>query len=240
MRLRLEKQGQGENPGSWGAPKLNTVLDLIDDATDGITTKQIMASGQIILQANTYAVDEARRRVLRLTGSLPGPVDVVVPAVEKVLLVDDKTTRGGHALRIGISGGPWLALVAGMQWVYCDGSVCTSDRTATGAALLQAADIGAARAAIGAVSQAQLPSPPPPLPPIPKMPGAGATDLLTANAGEYLTLPAGGTWEWDTLYINTATGGIGARACGVNAGGTVISTVVTTGFRHLCKVWRIA
>ena len=82
-RNRLEKQAAGENLNTWGAPKLNTVLDLVDASLDGWTTKAL--TGNTTLSSANYSADEARSRVLKFTGT--GSFVVTIPAVEKVYLV---------------------------------------------------------------------------------------------------------------------------------------------------------
>ncbi|MBP2311884.1 hypothetical protein [Azospirillum soli] len=118
-RLRLEKQGTGENLNTWG-DRLNTALDLLDEAVGGV--EPITIGGVVtVLTSTNYASDQARNAVLVLTGTLTANSTVTIPSVEKVYLVVDDTTRAGFTLTIKTSGGSGYALRPGPQVVYCDG-----------------------------------------------------------------------------------------------------------------------
>lgn len=117
-RNRLEKQGAGENSNTWGAPKLNTVLDLVDASLDGLTTKAL--TGNYSLTSTNYAADESRNRVLRFTGT--GSFTVTIPSVEKWYIVDNQTTG---TLTITTGSGTTAALPTGLlSVVACDGTNC--------------------------------------------------------------------------------------------------------------------
>lgn len=82
-RNRLEKQGTGENTGTWGS-KLNTAtIDLIDAALDGRTAFSL--SGSKTLTSTNYAADESRMRFLDITGGTGGTV--TIPSLEKWYLI---------------------------------------------------------------------------------------------------------------------------------------------------------
>jgi hypothetical protein len=114
-RLRLEKQGAGENNNTWGAPKLNTVLDLIDQAISGRTA--ISLNGNISLTATNYAADQARTMFLDITGT--GGF-ITIPGVEKLYLVRNATT--GNVILT--TGGTTNASVppGDSRWVMSDGT----------------------------------------------------------------------------------------------------------------------
>lgn len=87
-RNRLEKQGTGENTGTWGS-KLNTAtIDLIDAALDGRTAFSL--SGSKTLTSTNYAADESRMRFLDITGGTGGTV--TIPSLEKWYLVRNAAT----------------------------------------------------------------------------------------------------------------------------------------------------
>lgn len=114
-RNRLEKQGAGENNNTWGAPKLNTVLDLVDAALDGITT--ISASGATTLTSVNYAADTARPRILNITAV--GPVTITIPSLEKWYIVRAATV---NAL-VTTGGATTATVIAGdIALVFCDGA----------------------------------------------------------------------------------------------------------------------
>lgn len=115
-RNRLEKQAAGENSNTWGAPKLNTVIDLLDASLDGLTTKAL--TGNYSLTSTNYADDESRKRVLRFTGT--GTFTVTIPGVEKWYIVDNQCT-GDLTITTG-SGTTGVVQPGVMTVVTCDGT----------------------------------------------------------------------------------------------------------------------
>jgi hypothetical protein len=97
--------------------------------------------------------------------------------------------------------------------------------TATGTALIRAADAAAGRTAINAV-----------VPPT-QSAGLGQWATLTSAVGAALVLPAGGTWAYSATRYSSGTAT--NAAAGVAAGGTSVVAAVAgqnwTGF-----AWRVA
>jgi hypothetical protein len=100
--------------------------------------------------------------------------------------------------------------------------------TAVGASVFTAADAAAARATIGA-------------PPTPQggTGGPGQNYAIQTVAGGVLTLPAGGTWQWNALAFNSSTGAYLSAAAGTNIGGNAIAGP-NTNVTHLAFVWRLS
>jgi hypothetical protein len=118
---RLEKQGTGDNSGTWG-DRLNTnVIDLLDEAIDGVNTKSATGSGDITLSTANGSTDEARHKVQVFTGTPVANRNVIVPAVEKLYVIDNQTDA--FALVIKTSGGSGVTVSNGEKAiVYCDGT----------------------------------------------------------------------------------------------------------------------
>jgi len=100
-RLRLEDQGDGENSGTWGQ-RTDQNMNMLDEAMDGFL--EVPAASGVTLTALNATTDQSRQRVLKFTGVMAGPQDVVCPAVEKHYIVWNATTGTG-ALTIKPSGG---------------------------------------------------------------------------------------------------------------------------------------
>lgn len=123
-RNRFTQPGYGAYPESWGEPVLNGVLGLIDESADGLAEIDLSGLGGAVrpLLAADGLGDEARCRVLRLTGAPTAPVQVVLPAVEKLVLAVNATTTGFPvaltctASSIGVAL-PWQD----SAWIGCDG-----------------------------------------------------------------------------------------------------------------------
>jgi hypothetical protein len=114
-RLRLEKQGAGENSNTWGT-KLNTLFDLLDHAVAGITSFTL--SGSKTLSSNNYAADEARGLILNITSGTGGTV--TIPNSEKAYLVRNATS-GSVIITTG-SGTTVTIPTLTSTWVFCEGS----------------------------------------------------------------------------------------------------------------------
>lgn len=89
-RLRLNKQGTGDNTNTWGTTLNGQVFDLLDEAIGGVET--ISLTGNKTLTATNYASDEARNFGLKFTdGGLASAPTVTLPSVEKVYFIINDT-----------------------------------------------------------------------------------------------------------------------------------------------------
>lgn len=111
-RNRFEKQGTGENVNSWGVRLNQNGLDLIDSALDGVVSFTL--SGNKTLTSSNFSADEARMRVINVTGGTGGTI--TVPSVEKYYLVRNAAagpvyiTTGGGAQAMIAPGSINIAL----------------------------------------------------------------------------------------------------------------------------------
>jgi hypothetical protein len=94
-RIRLEKQGDGENANTWGLKLNQNVIDLVDEAVAGFETISIDGLSSATLTSNDGTVDQSRNMGLRFTGTLAADCTVVAPSSEKVYFVGNDTI-GGH------------------------------------------------------------------------------------------------------------------------------------------------
>ncbi len=119
-RNRFNKQGTGDNTGTWGGVLNAQVFDILDEALDGVTT--LTVSGNATLTSSNYVTDQARRRVLKLTGSPSASYIITVPSVEKFYFVINQSNA---AQSIKTSGGVAYSVPAGeARAVACDGTDC--------------------------------------------------------------------------------------------------------------------
>lgn len=82
-RLRLEKQGSGENSNTWGDKLNEAVFDLLDESIAGVLSFSL--SGAKTLTSANYDEDEARNAVINVTGGTGGTI--TIPSVQKSYLV---------------------------------------------------------------------------------------------------------------------------------------------------------
>jgi microcystin-dependent protein len=102
----------------------------VDEALDGVTT--IPITGDVVLTSSNYVTDQARKRVLRLTGSPGASYIVTIPGVEKYYVVHN-TTSSPQQLR---AGGLAATVPANtLTYVYCDGTDCFAPGATINAAI---------------------------------------------------------------------------------------------------------
>ena len=94
-RIRLEKQGDGENPNSWGDILNQNVIDLLDDAVGSYVTVGTSGAAMPLnttLTTNDGTGDEARAATLELQGVIvsASAVNIVLPTTSKTYVVHNK------------------------------------------------------------------------------------------------------------------------------------------------------
>jgi microcystin-dependent protein len=118
-RNRFNKQGTGDNSGTWGGVLNAQVFDMVNEAIDGVTTLTI--SGNVTLTSQNYVSDQARRRILKLTGSPGASYTITIPSVEKFYFVVNQS----NAAQTIKAGGVGYSVPAGeSRAVACDGTDC--------------------------------------------------------------------------------------------------------------------
>ena len=116
-RLRLNKQGVGDNVNTWGTTLNGQVFDLTDEAIAGVET--IALTGNHTLTSTNYVSDQARNMGLRFTGSLTSGATITIPAVEKLYFIINDS---GQTLTF-TAGGTTGAIETGRRkWIACNGT----------------------------------------------------------------------------------------------------------------------
>ena len=93
--LRLTKQGDGDNPNSWGEVLNQQVISLVDDAIAGYTTIDIGASASVTLTNQQGASDQSRSAVLEFKGTVGGvatSIFALIPNTPKVYVVKNSVS----------------------------------------------------------------------------------------------------------------------------------------------------
>jgi len=86
-RNRLEKQAPGENQDTWGERLNDNVIELTDEALDGVEV--LTVSGTVSLTSASDATDQARKRALWCSGT---GGSIVIPNVQKTYHVYNGTS----------------------------------------------------------------------------------------------------------------------------------------------------
>ena len=120
--LNLDLQTTGANAGTWGS-KTNDNLEKIENAIKGYASVSITGTSQALTVASGGTGDQQSRAVLNLTGTLSGSTALTCEANPNWYIIKDATTRAGHALTFGPSGGTAVTLTSGaIHLIYTDGS----------------------------------------------------------------------------------------------------------------------
>jgi microcystin-dependent protein len=116
-RNRFNKQGTGDNSGTWGGVLNSQVFDILDEALDGLTALTI--TGNVTLTSQNYVTDQARRRILKLGGAPGASYIITIPSVEKFYYVINQTDA---AQTIKASGFGYSVPSGTARAIACDGT----------------------------------------------------------------------------------------------------------------------
>jgi len=130
-RLKLERQTSGENSGNWGN-LVNYVLNRIDSTVRGYVAVSVAGSANVTLISNTSTTntddsatdDQVHNKVIELTGTLTGAINVFTDAVEGEYTIFNNTS-GAYSLTFGNTGhaANGVAITQGSRaLIYTDGS----------------------------------------------------------------------------------------------------------------------
>ena len=128
--LRLTKQGDGENPNSWGQILNDGVISLADEAIAGYTTISIGSAATVNLTNNDGADDQSRKAFLEIKGSVGGvatSIFLVVPNNSKSYAVLNKVSANNDSdvVMMRVAGNTGVTLGRSsttFQHVVCDGA----------------------------------------------------------------------------------------------------------------------
>ncbi len=163
-RLRLVKQGDGDNPNSWGTVLNDGMISLVDDAVAGYEKVTIGAAATVTLSAVDGGEDQARYAFLEVTGSVGGTYDDIVlqiPSNSKSYVINNQVsanTTASDTVKIKTASGTGYTIPFGaIGLVVCDGtSVWSTNAKGFGLGTAASADIGVCATNIADVSLADL------------------------------------------------------------------------------------
>tara|TARA_R100000005_G_C5001421_1_gene208619 strand:+ start:270 stop:1244 length:975 start_codon:yes stop_codon:yes gene_type:complete len=140
-RIRLEKQANGANSGSWGTVLNQNVIDLVDEAIAGYTIVSC-SSAAITLSSNNGATDQARSAVLEFQGTLTSSVDITIPSVSKIYFVKNNTSGSFPiTLKTAATTAKTTVTQGGTAPFICDAVNVIAGQDATGLGLGTAATL---------------------------------------------------------------------------------------------------
>ena len=130
-RLKLERQGSGENSGNWGN-LVNYVFNRVDSSVKGYQAVSVAGSANVTLTSNTSTTntddsttdDQVHNAILEFTGALTGNIQVFTDAVESQYTLFNNTS-GSFTLTFSNTGhaANGVVITQGTKsLVYSDGS----------------------------------------------------------------------------------------------------------------------
>ena len=120
--LKLTVQATGENSGTWGQIT-NTNLLILEQAIGGYSS--IAVTSGATLTFSNGALSNGKDQVIKLTGTIAGAINVVVPdGIEKTYIIENATS-GAYTVTVKTSSGSgvtWGTTDKGTKMVYSDGT----------------------------------------------------------------------------------------------------------------------
>ena len=160
--LRFTKQGDGENPNTWGEV-LNGVLDLVDNAVAGYVTVSVGSAATVALTENQGSGDQSRSSMIHFTGSVGEShtsIFAVIPNVPKAYIVRSSisTSASSGTFMLRVTGNTGVTIPAGSHGVYfTDGAtVMTLNATGLGFTDIVNRDVGVCTTNVPDTSLADL------------------------------------------------------------------------------------
>ena len=122
--LKLTVQATGENSGTWGQIT-NTNLLVLEQAIGGYSAITVNATTGATLTFSNGAPSNGKDAVIKLTGTITGNIDVIIPdSVEKTYIIQNGTS-GAFTVTVKTTSGSgvtWAATDKGTKMVYSDGT----------------------------------------------------------------------------------------------------------------------
>ena len=149
-RIRLNQQGDGDNPNSWGTVLNDGVISLVDEAVAKYTTVSLGSAATVTLSAVDGGTDVPRSAFLEANGTVGGAhttITMVIPNVTKGYVVNNQTTytTTTNVVKIKTAPGDGLTIPQGaisQIVVDTDGSVYSTNASGLGLGTAASADIG--------------------------------------------------------------------------------------------------
>ena len=122
--LKIQLMTTGENLTTWGTVTNTNLGTALEEAIVGSADVTFSSSNVTLSLSNTNASQTARNLRLNLTGTTGGARDLIVPAIEKLYLVNNACA---DAITIKVSGQTGIAVPAGKtMFVYNTGVDCVN------------------------------------------------------------------------------------------------------------------
>ena len=137
--LRLTKQGDGDNPNTWGEV-LNNVISLVDQAVASYTTVSLGSAATVTLTENLGNSDQSRSAMLEFKGSIgtaATSIFVLIPNAPKTYAIRNvvsANTTATDAIVLRVAGNAGVTVGSGNGYYITNGTSVFSVVTPTGTA----------------------------------------------------------------------------------------------------------
>ena len=137
--LRLTKQGDGDNPNTWGEV-LNNVISLVDQAVASYTTVSLGSAATVTLTENLGSSDQSRSAILEFKGSIgtaATSIFVLIPNSPKTYAIRNvvsANTTATDAVILRVAGNDGVTVGSGSGYYITNGTSVFSVVTPTGTA----------------------------------------------------------------------------------------------------------
>lgn len=118
--LKIQLMGTGENAGTWGTVTNTNLGTALEEAIVGSVDVSFSSTTVTLTLTDSNASQSARNLRLNLTGTSGGAQNLIVPAIEKVYIVNNGCA---DTITVKNSSGTGIAVPAGKtMWVYNNGT----------------------------------------------------------------------------------------------------------------------
>ena len=118
--LKLQLMATGENSGTWGTITNTNLGTALEEAITGSADVTFSSADVTLTWTDTNSTQTARNLRLNLTGTVSAAQNLIVPAIEKVYIVNNTLS---YAITVKNSSGTGIAVPAGKtMWVYNNGT----------------------------------------------------------------------------------------------------------------------
>ena len=137
--IRLTKQGDGDNPNTWGQVLNDGVISLVDDAIAGYTTVSLGSAATVTLSENQGTGDQSRSAIIQFSGSIGTAhtsIFVLIPNNSKTYVIRNavSTNASSNAVIMRVAGNAGVTIPnGGNGYFFTNGtSVYQLDSTGLG------------------------------------------------------------------------------------------------------------
>jgi hypothetical protein len=118
--LKIQLMGTGENSGTWGTITNTNLGTALEEAIVGSANVNFSSADVTLTLTDSNSSQAARNLRLNLTGSVAAPQNLIVPAIEKIYIINNGLTQ---TITVKNATGNGISVPAGKtEYVYNNGT----------------------------------------------------------------------------------------------------------------------